>query len=72
MKSKFMAKQDFTVNNHGSLVLIVPNTQAAKDWTDKNVGRDNGYQPYYPTMLFEQRYVDDVLDGIRKEGLSVR
>jgi hypothetical protein len=53
-------------------VLIVPNTQAAKDWADEHIGAGNGYQPYYPTMLFEPRYVDQVISGIRAEGLIVR
>ncbi len=67
-----LAKVDFTVNNHGSIVLVVPNTQAGIDWANENIGKDNGYQPYWPTMVFEPRYVDQVLDGIRAEGLTVR
>ena len=54
-----------TVNNHGSIVLITPNTQAGIDWANENIGKDNGYQPYWPTMVFEPRYVEQVVDGIR-------
>ena len=67
-----LEKQDFTVNNHGSVVLIVPNTQDAKDWADKYIGEGNGFQPYWPTMLFEQRYLSEVINGIQADGLIVR
>ncbi len=67
-----MAKQDFTVENCGSVVLFRPNTPAGIDWANENIGKDNGYQPYWPTMLFEPRYVDQVISGIQAEGLLVR
>jgi hypothetical protein len=67
-----MAKIDFTVNNHGGIVLIIPNTPAGIAWANENIGKDNGFQPYWPTMVFEPRYVDQVIDGIRGEGLTVR
>lgn len=67
-----LTKQDFTINNHGSVVLLVPNTEAAKDWADEHIGKDNGFQPYWPTMLFEPRYVAQVVHDIQAQGLSVR
>ncbi len=65
-------KDDFTVENHGSIVLVRPNTQAGIDWANDNIGKDNGYQPYWPTMVFEPRCVENVVNGIRNDGLSVR
>jgi hypothetical protein len=41
-------------------------------WIEKHIGADNGYQPYYPTVILEPRYVDDVLGDIRKKGLVAR
>jgi hypothetical protein len=66
------SKDDFTVENHGSIVLLRPITKAGVNFIQKNIGADNGYQPYYPTVLFEPRYIGDVLQGIRKLGLVAR
>ena len=67
-----LAKQDFTVENHGSVVIIRPNTPAGIEWANANVGRSNGYQPLWPSMLFEPRYVDQVISGIQSDGLTIR
>ena len=65
-------KHDFTVENHGSIVLLRPNTRAGINFIQANIGPFNGYQPYYPTVLFEPRYIDDVIKGARGLGLVVR
>jgi hypothetical protein len=67
-----MQKQDFTIENHGSVVIIRPNTPAGINWANEHIGAGNGFQPYWPAMLFEPRYVDQVIGGIQAEGLTVR
>jgi hypothetical protein len=67
-----LQKDDFTVEYHSSIVLLRPNTKAGINWANKNVGADNGYQPYWPTVIFEPRYIDGVIKGIRKLGLVAR
>ena len=67
-----MVKQDFTVENHGSVFIVRPNTPAGIDWANENIGAGNGFQPYWPAMLFEPRYVDQVISGIKADGLLVR
>jgi len=62
---------DFTVNNQGSIVLLYPSTDAARAWVDEHIGKDNGFQPYYPTVVCEPRYLGDILEGIGAEGLDV-
>jgi hypothetical protein len=64
-----LAKVDFSIENHGSVVLVRPNTRAAIEWADENIGAGNGFQPYYPCMVFEPRYVDQVINMIRQDGL---
>ena len=61
-----------TVANHGSIILLKPITQAAVDWVQRHIGADNGYQPYYPTVILEPRYLDSVIAGIRRKGLVAR
>lgn len=65
-------KDDFTVERHGRIVLIRPNTRRDIAFANKNIGADSGYQPYWPTMIFEPHYAEDVIKGIRGLGLMAR
>ena len=65
-------KHDFTVRYEGALVLLVPNTKLGINWANHNIGADNGFQPYWPTVIVEPRYLDQILGGIRKFGLVAR
>ena len=62
---------DFELQNHGSIFLLIPQSISARVWIDDHIGRDNGYQPHYPTVVVENRYVADIVDGIRNDGLAV-
>lgn len=64
-------RADFEVRDEGSLVLLVPVTEAARTWADVHIGKDNGYQPLWPTVLVEKRYVAEILTGIQGDGLEV-
>jgi hypothetical protein len=62
---------DFLLEDHGSLVLLRPLTACAREWVEKNIGRDNGFQPYWPTVVIEPRYVQAILDGIVEAEMTV-
>ena len=62
---------DISVINQGSIVLLQPNTDKARGWLHENIGRDNGYQPYWPIAVVEPRYVQDILGGLKEDGLAV-
>ena len=47
---------DFAVQNHGSISLLIPQNTSARIWMDDDVSRENGFQPYYPTVVIEHRY----------------
>ena len=64
-----VTKANFRVERHGSVCLVVPLDEPARDWLTENIGADNGYQPYFPTVVIEPRYLYDVLNGIRRDGL---
>ena len=64
-------KPDFTIQNEGSIILLHPDTEPAIRWVEDNIGQSNGYQPYWPTVVIEPRYVRDILDGIQAHGLTV-
>ena len=63
---------DFSVTvDAGSIFLLVPRTESAHDWIEQNIGRDNGFQPWWPTVVIEHRYVVDIMVGIRNDGLVI-
>lgn len=59
------------VEGHGSIFLLRPLTPAGQSWIDEHIGPDNGYQPYYPTVVIEHRYIADIVATIRNDGLAV-
>ena len=62
---------DFVVENHGSIFLLKPLTPSATSWVEEHIGQDNGYQPYFPTVVVEPRYIADIVQGIQSDGLMV-
>lgn len=62
--------QDVTILDHGSIVLLRPETPAALAWVAAHIGEDNAYQPWFPTVLCERRYVADILEGMTAAGLT--
>lgn len=62
---------DFTVEDHGTIFFIRPETDAAKEWVKKNVSQE-GYQPYYPDqVVVEHRFVQNIVMGIVADGFVV-
>lgn len=62
--TKSVPSADFLLENHGCILLLRPQTVSARIWIDDHIGKDNGYQPYYPTVVIEPRYVGDIVAGI--------
>jgi hypothetical protein len=62
---------DFELQNHGSIFLLIPQTPSARVWIDDHIGKDNGYQPHYPIVVIEHRYIADIVTGIQDDGLAV-
>jgi hypothetical protein len=63
---------DFRVEFHFAIILLVPLTSSACAWANENIGAENGFQPYWPTVILEPRYLEGVIAGIRKVGLVAR
>ena len=62
---------DIRVENEGSIFLLRPSTDAARSWVNEHIGPDNGFQPYWPTVVIERRYAQDILEGVIAEGMVV-
>ena len=63
---------DFKVQaDSGCIFLLTPRTESARDWIEQNIGKHNGFQPYWPTVVIEHRYIADIVAGIQSDGLTV-
>ncbi len=63
---------DFLLENHGSIFLLKPQTRAATFWVEDHIGHENGFQPYFPTVVVEHRYIADIVAGIQNDRLACR
>jgi hypothetical protein len=59
---------DFAVEDHGTICLLRPLTKAASVWVEEHIGQDNGFQPHWPTVVIEPRYIWSILEGLRSDG----
>lgn len=60
---------DFAVRNEGSIQLLVPNTDAAREWVSQHISEDA--QRFCGGIVVESRYIDDIVQGIQGDGLTV-
>jgi hypothetical protein len=60
---------DFAVSNHGTIILLQPLTRAANEWVEENLPADRLH--YAGAVVIEPRYLADIVDGIRADGLEV-
>ena len=67
---KKKTKWDFRVEFHDAILLLVPLSDGGLQWIERHIGADNGYQPYYPTVILEPRYIDDVLGDMTQASSS--
>lgn len=64
-----MISHDATVYNHGSICIVVPLTAAARAWIAENVSGESMW--FAGGLVVEPRYLDDLVDGMRADGLEV-
>lgn len=64
--------EDFVVENQFSIFLLTPCTDAARQWVEDHIGSTNGYQPYWPSVVIEPRYIAPILEGMKSDGLAVK
>lgn len=60
---------DFEVQNHGSIYLLEPCTEAADDWVADHIPDDA--MTWGKGIVAEPRYIHDIVEGILEDGLSV-
>lgn len=61
---------DISVENHGSICLVRTHTRAGRSWIKDNVQDDAQYLG--DALAVEPRYLDNLVAGMRADGLVVR
>lgn len=62
-------KTDFTVQGGGTVYLLCPITDKAEEWIEENIPEDA--QKLGVNVAVEHRYIEDIIEGIRADGLTV-
>jgi hypothetical protein len=62
---------DFSFRDEGSIVLLTPLSPSAHEFVEESIGSNNGFQPYWPTVVIERRYAQDILEGVIAEGMVI-
>lgn len=60
---------DFTVAGGGTIYLVTPHTPEAQDWTAEHIGDDA--QWLGRGFAVEHRYIEDILEGMVRDGMTV-
>lgn len=61
---------DAFVENHGSIFLVRPLSNSACEWITAHVSEDSQY--FGNALVVEWRYIDDLVAGMRGDGLVIR
>jgi hypothetical protein len=65
-----ISQVDFSVENHFSLFLLRPLSDAARDWISEHIPDDA--QVFGEAVVVEHRYIGEIVNGARADGLVVR
>lgn len=60
---------DINVENHGSIFLFRPATDAGREWIDEMVGSEATF--FGDALVVEPRYARDLAQGMLDDGLTV-
>jgi len=61
---------DVHLSFHGSIMLLSPDTQAARDWIEAHIDTEEA-QFWAGALAVEPRYLDPILEGLREDGLRI-
>lgn len=64
------AHGDAAAHYHGSIVLLDLRSQEARDWAEQNLPADR--QTWCDSVVVDPRYIDDILEGMVRDGLRVK
>lgn len=61
---------DVRLSFHGSIVLLSPETDIARDWIEAHIDTEAA-QFWAGALAVEPRYLEPILEGMREEGLRI-
>jgi hypothetical protein len=62
-------KPDFTVDNHGSIFILTPNTESAQEKAQE-IG-DDETQHWGTGIVVEPRYIGEIVERLQEEGFTI-
>lgn len=62
---------DFQLSGHpgSTIYLLRPETDGAQRWIDAHISPDAQY--FGPAVVVEHRFIANLIDGLRADGLSI-
>lgn len=63
-----MSAPDFLAIDHGSVMKLMPMSDAARDWTDEHIPEDATW--FGRGVIVEPPYMPAILEGIEADGLT--
>lgn len=70
MRALKPAGPDVVVHGGGTVFIVTPITQAARDWVADSVNVPD-YMRFGQGFAVEHRYVQDIIEGMQNDGLLV-
>ncbi|MGI8923370.1 MAG: hypothetical protein ACR2HJ_04915 [Fimbriimonadales bacterium] len=64
------AETDFRVFNDGSVSILTPITDTAREWTEENVYFES-WQTIGGSICIDHRFLVDLLEGILNTGFTI-
>lgn len=64
------SKVDFYFRNEISLIILIPESEKAKEWVTDNLPLENWQNEN--NIPIEPRYFPDIMEGIKADGLTVK
>ena len=61
---------DVLIRNEGTIIQIIPETEAAKEWIDENV-HSEPWQWLGPTLCVDHRMAGPLIEGMADAGLEL-
>ena len=60
---------DFAISGHGTIFVLWPQTDEAREWATEKMDQDG--QRWSDGYVVEHRYIEDIINGFRSDGLTV-
>lgn len=60
---------DFELLNEGTVVMLFPVTDAAKDWVEEEVETEDNWMG--EPLVIESGYIGPIIEGLVEDGLTI-